>query len=117
MIELIRDRSHVILIDAVTSGTQAGTLHPIDLSHEPLPDRFRCFSTHAFGIPEAVEMARALDQLPEHLIFHGIEAAHFGIDQEISAEVLQAAERLIGVIHKDIQGNIIVAPIFDIYSV
>ncbi len=83
----------VILIDAVMSGAAPGAITRWD-GAAPLPrEPFRC-STHALGVAEAVELARALGRLPPKLILYGIEARKFDRGGSVSAEVADAVERL-----------------------
>jgi hydrogenase maturation protease len=70
-------RDGVVLIDAAALVTAAGTIHRIDLLCEALPAGVKLASTHAFGVAEAVELARALDRLPGALIAYAIEGATF----------------------------------------
>jgi hydrogenase maturation protease len=89
---------HVFLIDAVQSGAPAGTLHRIDVQAESLPASLFRHSTHAFGIAEAVELARTLHQLPTRLIVYGIEGGRFdagiGLSPEVEKAVVEAEARL-----------------------
>src|SRR5512145_3075445 len=77
LMEAWRGAETVIIFDAVMSGAAAGTIHRFDVSAQPLPKSgFRC-STHAFGVAEAIELARALGELPRSLIVYGIEGNNF----------------------------------------
>ena len=50
-----------LVIDAAASGAvAAGTVHRFDASGEGVPARVFRSSTHAFGVGDAVELARAL---------------------------------------------------------
>jgi hydrogenase maturation protease len=90
------DDQEVILIDAVVTGSPPGTITVWDARTAPVvSDYFRC-STHAFGVAGAIELARILDLLPPRLLIYGIEAAHFGVGNEPSPEVLHAVEELAG---------------------
>ncbi len=83
---------HVILVDAVVTGSAAGAILVWNGRTAPLArDAFRC-STHAFGVAEAVELARALDRLPPRLTIYGIEAASFTSGTGPSDSVRAAAE-------------------------
>lgn len=93
LIDLWQGRSQVILIDAISSGTEIGTIHDFDLHQQALPDTFRNYSTHALGVAEAVELARALGKLPSHIIF-GIEAENFKADTHQSTQLQQAMKAL-----------------------
>jgi hydrogenase maturation protease len=84
-----------ILIDAVSSNSIAGTIHCIDLQKQGLPDHFRSYSTHAFGISEAVELARVLNKLPANIMFYGIEAQSFSAATELSDTLKKAAKLLL----------------------
>jgi hydrogenase maturation protease len=85
--------AEVILIDAVMSGAPPGEITRWD-GAAPLPrEPFRC-STHALGVAEAVELARALGRLPPKLILYGIEGMKFDRGGPVSPEVADAVERL-----------------------
>jgi hydrogenase maturation protease len=68
LIEAWKGADFVVLIDAVHSGGAPGTIHRFDADAQPIPSRFFHYSTHAFSVAEAVELARALGQLPAKLI-------------------------------------------------
>ncbi|MCE5308130.1 MAG: hydrogenase maturation protease [Acidobacteriales bacterium] len=86
--------AHVILVDAVVTGSAPGTIHTWDARALPLPrETFRC-STHALGVAEAVEMARALGRLPASMTIYGIEGAQFEFGTQPRAEVAAAAREL-----------------------
>lgn len=94
LIDLWQGRKCVILIDAVSSGAPAGAIHEINLNEQALPDSFRSYSTHAFGIAEAVELARVLGKLPPRIMFYGVEGRSFAAATELSAPLQEAAKAL-----------------------
>ncbi len=77
----------VFLIDAVSAGATPGTLYRMDAALSPIPTEFFHYSTHAFSVAEAVEMARALGELPPRLVIYGIEGANFGLGVGLSPAV------------------------------
>jgi len=83
----------VILVDAVRSGAPPGTIHRFDATASPLPAVFARGSTHAFGVPEAVELARALGRMPRSLVVYGIEGSDFAHGNGMSPEVERAVEK------------------------
>ncbi len=86
-------RADVIIVDAVKSGAPPGTITNWDARTSRLPvGQFRC-STHALGVAEAIELARALDRLTRKLIVIGIEGIRFDRGEPPSAEVAEAVER------------------------
>jgi hydrogenase maturation protease len=95
LIEAWRSADTVILVDAVHSGAAPGTIHRLDAHAWPIPTNLRYASTHALGVAEAIELARALGQLPQRLIVYGIEGYCFGTGTGLSAEVERAAEQVL----------------------
>jgi hydrogenase maturation protease len=77
LLESWKDAEVVILIDAVHSGGEPGTLYRFDAHAQAVPANFFHYSTHAFGVAEAIELARALDRLPPCLVVYGIEGKNF----------------------------------------
>ena len=84
-----------MLVDAVRSGAPPGTIHRLDARAGPVPTGFFHYSTHAFSVAEAVELARSLDQLPPHLIVYGIEGEKFAAGVGLSLVVEQAVETVV----------------------
>jgi hydrogenase maturation protease len=80
----------VWLVDAVHSGGRTGTVHRLDAGEHELPSGLFRASTHAFGLAEAVELARALGRLPARTVVLGIEGARFEAGVELSPEVAAA---------------------------
>ncbi len=78
---------NAIVIDAVSSGSPAGTIHFLNPIDQPIPSEFFHYSTHAFSVAEAVEMARILGRLPERMWIYGIEGADFGAGEGLTPSV------------------------------
>ena len=95
LIESWKGAETVILIDAVHSGAKPGTVRRFDAHGQPIPTRFFHYSTHAFGVAEAVELARVLGQLPPRLIVYGIEGKTFEAGLGLSPEVEKAAQEVV----------------------
>jgi hydrogenase maturation protease len=105
LMESWKDADAVILIDAVHSGAKPGTLHRLDAHAQPIPTRFFHYSTHAFSVAEAIELARALGQLPPRLILYGIEGKTFEAGLGLSPEVEKAAQKVVGRVLGDLRGD------------
>jgi hydrogenase maturation protease len=103
LIESWKDADTVILIDAVHSGAEPGTFHRLDAHTQPIPtESFHC-STHAFSIAEAIELARALGQLPPRLVVYGVEGKTFEAGLELSPEVEKAVQRVVECVLGDLR--------------
>lgn len=90
----------VVLIDAVRSGAPPGTIHRLEASSAAIPTSLRGgASTHAVGLAEAIELARALGRLPDRLVIFGVEGGSFdhgrGLSPEVQAVVGPLAEAVV----------------------
>jgi hydrogenase maturation protease len=95
LLEAWRGYEDVVVVDAATSATAApGTVSRFDARDGPLPARVLRSSTHAFGVAEAVELARALGRLPRRLELYAIEGADFSAGAGLSPPVAAAVDRL-----------------------
>ena len=95
--------SGVILVDAVQSGAENGTIHRYDASEQAMPAQFLRCSTHNFSVHDAIEMARALDKLPPRLMVYGIEGSHFEPGAELSSAVQAAVVKTAQRIKKELE--------------
>jgi hydrogenase maturation protease len=92
LMECWKDAAAVVLVDATSSAASPGTIFRFDASSNPLPARQFCRSTHAFGLVEAIELSRSLQQLPTCLLVYGIEGRNFSAGITVSPEVATAVE-------------------------
>jgi hydrogenase maturation protease len=103
LIESWKDADAVILIDAVHSGAEPGTLHRLNAHTQPIPTEFSHCSTHAFSIAETIELARALGRLPPRLVVYGVEGKTFKAGLELSPEVEKAVQRVVECVLDDLR--------------
>ncbi len=92
LIEAWRDAASAVVVDAASSGSAPGTVMRFDATKGPLPPSLSATSTHALGLGDAVEIARALGRLPPQLIVYAIEGASFGAGEELTPAVAEAIE-------------------------
>ncbi len=95
LMEAWRGADTVILIDAVLSGAPPGTIHHLDAHAQSIPTNFFSYSTHAFSVAEAIELARILNCLPPRLLLIGIEGQDFAYGMGLSPEVDEAVARVV----------------------
>lgn len=84
----------VVVVDAVRTGADPGTLHRVDCGDGPLPREPVLASSHAMGIGEALALGRALGRAPRRVVLLGVEGVAFGLGEEMTpavAAVLDAA--------------------------
>ena len=69
-----------------------GTVHRVDAGDGPLPRDLRLASTHAFSVPDALELGRALGRAPRRVIVIGVEGAAFGMGDPVTPAVEAALD-------------------------
>jgi len=95
LLEAWQGRDAVVLVDTMRSGDPPGAIRRFDASSEPLPARLRgSVSNHAFGLHEAIELARALHRLPQRVIVFAVEGQQFEAGATLSGEVEAAVAPL-----------------------
>ncbi len=82
----------LICIDAAAApDAEPGRIHRFDLAKESLPQDLSFTSSHAFGLPEAIALARTLQLAPETIVVYAIEGRRFDAGAAMTPEVLAAA--------------------------
>jgi len=102
LMELWEGMDRVIAVDALSSGAKAGALRRFEAHHSPLPTEDFRYSTHAFTLGEAIELARALGSLPSQMVVYGIEGKNFAAGEDLSPEVAGVQEKIVEEILKEI---------------
>jgi hydrogenase maturation protease len=92
-----------IVIDAVRSGAAPGTVHRFDASADALPARFFRSSTHAFGVGEAIELARALGKLPPRVLVYGVEGGSFDAGASLTPPVETGVDEAAAAVLADLE--------------
>lgn len=93
LIPLWEGIDRVILVDAVCGQGAAGKLLRFDLQKESLPENLFSVSTHALGIPEALQIVKKLHQpLPSFFLLFGITGERFEWGAEPSFDMTSLAE-------------------------
>jgi hydrogenase maturation protease len=99
LIDAFGDVEIAFLVDAVSTGATPGTVHRFDASDAPVPSLELRSSTHALGIGEALELARALGRLPQRTVVYGVEGTDFiardGMTPAVTAGVARASAELL----------------------
>jgi len=89
LMALWRGRQRVVLVDAMVSGTEPGTLRRFSPDALPSPGLFP-YSTHRFGLAEALQLSAVLGELPADLLVVGIEGGCFDPGRALTPAVAEA---------------------------
>ena len=103
LMELWKGAPAVIIVDAASSGAAPGAVQRFEAHAAPLPAKALRHSSHAFGVPEAIEMSRALNQLPPRLIVFAIEGRNFAAGAGLSPEVQNSVPIVINLVLEELE--------------
>ncbi len=103
LIHIWEGQDKVVIVDCMKTGLPLGTVQRFDAVKEKLNGGVFRYSSHLFGLAEAVEMARQLGKLPPEMIIYGIEGISFTFEDPRSAEVEAALPEVEAAIIKDFQ--------------
>lgn len=90
LIDQLEGRDLVVVVDAVASSAPSGTVHRVVCDDGRLPRELSLASTHAMGIADALDLARALGRGPRRVVLVGIEGRAFRLGDAVSSEVESA---------------------------
>ncbi len=105
LLDLMEGIDHVILIDAVKGGGQPGTTVRLDLSVGSRWGTVVPCSTHAMGIADAIDLARALGRLPKQIILYGIEIESVESGAPISDAVREGLDIVVEQVYREVRGH------------
>lgn len=86
----------VVVDAAVLRDPTPGRVHRLPV--EGIPGGATTGSSHGLGIPEAVELGRALDRLPEHLVFYTVEVGETGYGTGLTDPVVAAVPTVVAAV-------------------
>jgi len=95
LVDQLRWRDGVVLVDAAVTGAPPGTIHVFDCTKVDIQAIRPGASSHGFGVAEAVAMARVLRELPRVCRLYAIEGVNFALGAAISPAVRAAAHELV----------------------
>jgi hydrogenase maturation protease len=102
MLSLVEDWTAfeaAVCIDASASNGAPGRIHRVDLTSDALPREIALASSHAFGLADAVDLARVLRCAPKRIVVYAIEGRCFEggapLSQEVAAAVAAVVEQVV----------------------
>ncbi len=92
LLEVMQDFKRVVIVDAADFGGKPGGHRRFEAGEAALPGDLINMSSHGFGVPQAIELGRALDTLPKTCSVYAIQAATFETGAPLSPCVAVAVE-------------------------
>ena len=93
----------LVLVDATRSGSPPGTVRRLDASAQALTGDVGLTSSHAFGVAETIELARALGCLPAQVVVYGIEGERFAATTDVSPSVRTAIDEVADAVRRELR--------------
>ena len=95
LVEHLASHDDVVVVDATGPRGRPGTVDVLRVGTAPLHRPPPAFGSHGLGVADAVELARALDRLPERLTVVGVQGWTFDVGAGLSAEVEAALDEAV----------------------
>jgi hydrogenase maturation protease len=95
LLALLAEADDVVIVDAAFSSGSAGIVHRFDAAASAIPAAMFSMSTHAMGLGESLELARALGQMPARCVVYAVEGGMFEIGAPLSAAVAAAVDGIV----------------------
>lgn len=94
LIQIWEGAEKLVVVDAMRAGKKTGAIHRFDAVADVLHSGVFRYSSHVFGLAEAVELARKLGKLPKSMIIYGIEGAQWAFGEPFSKPVEKAVAKV-----------------------
>jgi hydrogenase maturation protease len=93
----------LVIVDAARTGVAAGTVRRIELGKSRPLDGLGLTSSHAFGIEETLEVARALGRLPRRVVIYAVEAKELSTGGALTPAVAAAVEPVVRSVRSELE--------------
>ena len=90
-----KDVDLAVVVDAMASHEAPGMIRRYDARDATVPSAAFRRSTHAFGVGDAVALARAVGTLPPRLVVYGVVGSCFDLGQPASPAVVHVVDQLV----------------------
>lgn len=106
LLSLLDEAAEVVIVDAASSEDSPGTVHRLDATSAAIPAAMFAMSTHAMGLAECLELARALGRMPRRCVVFAIAAATFDIGAPLSTGVAAAVDEVVARIRDEVGARV-----------
>jgi hydrogenase maturation protease len=101
LIDLWSDADVAILVDAVRNDPEhPGKIHELVVDR-PVAGPGGTASSHGLGLGEAIDLAMALERMPQRLVIFAVEGADFSPGIGLTPEVAAAVDRVVALADRE----------------
>ncbi len=102
LLSSIQDRDYLIIIDAIKSGFDPGTV--VRVEGEDVPARFMTrISPHQLGLSDVLAAATVSGRLPKNMVLFGVEPKTVELGLGLSDEVRTSFSKLVRAVMEELQ--------------
>jgi hydrogenase maturation protease len=98
LVEQFDTHDHVVIVDAIQPRGNPGRVHVQRVGRAPMRRDLAALGSHELGVPDAVELARALGRLPKRLTLVGVEARTFQQGAPLSPRVHDSLDEAVAAV-------------------
>jgi hydrogenase maturation protease len=110
LLDALRGARAAVIVDAVAGDGPPGAVGRHDAAAAPLPAALGSASTHGVGVPEAIELGRALGRLPAQLVVVTVGGGDFGTGEGLTSPVEHALGEATTAVLAELRSWVTMAP-------
>jgi hydrogenase maturation protease len=103
LLDHIRSRGHVVIVDAITTGAEPGTIHRLE-SRELVESDFA--QSHGLNLPGILKLGEQLypDEMPKKIVILAVEAQDVeSFSSDLTEKVRASVPKLIRMIKRELE--------------
>lgn len=104
LLDALSSRSHIVIVDAVRTGAEPGTI--VRLAGAEVPALFsNRISPHQLGISDVLAILRLIDQEPRHLALIGIVPADLDLGLTLSDAIAAKVDEMVELVADELRSH------------
>jgi hydrogenase maturation protease len=101
LLDIIAGRDHLILVDAVDTGSPPGTV--VRIADDEIPAVFRTkISPHQLGLQDVLALLRLLGTAPSHVTVIGVQPASLDLGLQLSPVVAGRLDEMVAMVTREL---------------
>jgi hydrogenase maturation protease len=101
LLDVIAGRDHLIIVDAVNTGSPSGTL--VRLADDEIPVVFRTKSSpHQLGLQDVLALLTLLERAPRHVTVIGVQPASLDLGLDLSPVIAACVDEMVAMVVREL---------------
>ena len=104
LLDALSSRSHIVIVDAVRTGAEPGTI--VRLAGADVPALFsNRISPHQLGISDVLAFLRLIDQVPQHIALIGIVPVDLDLGLTLSDAIADKIDEMVELVAEELRSH------------